>query len=196
MLQKLLIATRNKKKKRELQAILGGWDINLITLDETEEIPEIEEDGTTFAENAIKKALYYSAWTDDALIADDSGLEVDALGGEPGVRSARYSPQGTDAANNALLLENLRDEAIRTARFVCVIALARRGELIAVFHGEVEGRILDAPRGVAGFGYDPLFFYEPFGLTFGEASEESKLAVSHRGRAFERLLAYLQSNPS
>jgi XTP/dITP diphosphohydrolase len=193
---RLRCATTNRGKLAEFNLAAASAGIEILPLDNLKSLPECVEDGRTFEENAIKKALYYSAWTDDALIADDSGLEVDALGGEPGVRSARYSPQGTDAANNALLLENLRDEAIRTARFVCVIALARRGELIAVFHGEVEGRILDAPRGVAGFGYDPLFFYEPFGLTFGEASEESKLAVSHRGRAFERLLAYLQSNPS
>lgn len=193
---RLRCATTNRGKLAEFNLAAASAGIEILPLDNLKSLPECVEDGRTFEENAIKKALYYSAWTDDALIADDSGLEVDALGGEPGVRSARYSPQGTDAANNALLLENLRGEAIRTARFVCVIALARRGELIAVFHGEVDGRILDAPRGVAGFGYDPLFFYEPFGLTFGEASEESKLAVSHRGRAFERLLAYLQSNPS
>ncbi len=193
---RLRCATTNRGKLAEFNLAAASAGIGILPLDNLKSLPECVEDGRTFEENAIKKALYYSAWTDDALIADDSGLEVDALGGEPGVRSARYSPQGTDAANNALLLENLRGEAIRTARFVCVIALARRGELIAVFHGEVDGRILDAPRGVAGFGYDPLFFYEPFGLTFGEASEESKLAVSHRGRAFERLLAYLQSNPS
>jgi len=193
---RLRCATTNRGKLAEFNLAAASAGIEILPLDNLKSLPECVEDGRTFEENAIKKALYYSAWTDDALIADDSGLEVDALGGEPGVRSARYSPQGTDAANNALLLENLRGEAIRTARFVCVIALARRGELTAVFHGEVEGRILDAPRGVAGFGYDPLFFYEPFGLTFGEASEESKLAVSHRGRAFERLLAYLQSNPS
>jgi len=193
---RLRCATTNRGKLAEFNLAAASAGIEILPLDNLKSLPECVEDGRTFEENAIKKALYYSAWTDDALIADDSGLEVDALGGEPGVRSARYSPQGTDAANNALLLENLRGEAVRTARFVCVIALARRSELIAVFHGEVEGRILDAPRGVAGFGYDPLFFYEPFGLTFGEASEESKLAVSHRGRAFERLLAYLQSNPS
>jgi XTP/dITP diphosphohydrolase len=193
---RLRCATSNRGKLAEFNLAAATAGIEILPPDGFKALPECVEDGATFEENAIKKALHYSRWSDDPLFADDSGLAVDALGGAPGVRSARYSDEGTDAANNALLLENLQGCQQRAARFVCVIALARRGELIGTFDGEVEGRILEAPRGTAGFGYDPLFLYDPFGLTFGEASEERKLAVSHRGRAFERLLAYLQSNPS
>jgi XTP/dITP diphosphohydrolase len=128
------------------------------------------------------------------LFADDSGLEVDALAGAPGVYSARFAgPHATDAANNQLLLSRMQGITNRTARFVCAIALATGGRLVQTFRGEVEGRLLDAPRGDTGFGYDPLFFYPPFGCTFGEAPLDRKMEVSHRAEALRRMKAYLLS---
>lgn len=147
-----------------------------------------EENGSTFEENARLKAAFYSGFTNELVFADDSGIEVDALGGAPGVYSARYTGRdATDADNNRLLLRNLEGLMDRTARFVCVIALARTGQVIETFHGSVEGEILHAPRGEGGFGYDPLFFYRPCGCTFAELSPEAKFAVSHRGNALRAL---------
>jgi len=126
------------------------------------------------------------------LFADDSGLEVDALDGAPGVISARYAgPGATDAMNNALLLGNMRGRENRRARFVCVIALVNRGELLRTFRGTVEGEILEAPRGTGGFGYDPVFYYPPYARSLGEVSLEEKMAVSHRGQALKALFRYL-----
>jgi len=152
-----------------------------------------EETGPTFEENAAQKALYYSKFCDGYLFVDDSGLEVDALNGAPGVYSARYAgPNATDAANNRLLLERMRGVANRAARFVCVVALAQSGHLVRTFRGEVQGELLDAPRGADGFGYDPLFFYEPFGCTFGEAPLDRKMEVSHRSEALRQMREYLR----
>ena len=152
------------------------------------EIPSCDETGATFEENAIQKALYYGAYTDGWLFAEDSGLEVEALDNSPGVYSARFAGEGaTDAANNSLLLESLGDSDLRTARYVCVIALVRGGELQGTFRGTVEGEILRAARGNNGFGYDPLFYYPPFGCSFGEVSPERKQTVSHRGAALRLL---------
>jgi XTP/dITP diphosphohydrolase len=151
-----------------------------------------EESGTTFEENASAKAAYYSKFTPELILADDSGLEVDALSGAPGVQSARYAgPDATDAANNALLLNNLKDSVNRRARFVCVLAMAHRGEILVTRRGEVEGEILSAPRGHSGFGYDPLFFYPPLGQSFGELTAEQKFSVSHRGQALRELFEWL-----
>ncbi len=156
--------------------------------------PPPEEHGETFEETAVAKAKYYSSLADGFVFADDSGLEVDALGGAPGVYSARYAgPNATDGDNNALLLRNLAGVKDRTARFVCSIALVRNRELIKIFRGAVEGRIIDEPRGPRGFGYDPLFFYEPFGCTFGEATDERKMSVSHRGQALRALFVFLST---
>lgn len=152
-------------------------------------IPPAVEDGANFGENAVIKARHYSARAGLPLFADDSGLVVDALGGAPGVYSARYSGEGaTDESNNRLLLENLRGIKERTARFVCLIALVQRGRMLGLYAGSVEGEILEEPRGTGGFGYDPLFYYPPFGCTFGEASEERKSEVSHRGQAVRKML--------
>ena len=129
--------------------------------------------------------------------ADDSGLEVDALNGAPGVQSARYAGEhATDEANNALLLKNLSGKTDRTARFVCVIALVKDGRPVQTFRGSVEGRILDGPRGSGGFGYDPLFFHEPFGCTFGEAPIGDKMLVSHRAQALSAMFAFLRQQPA
>jgi len=192
-------ATTNPGKLREfrLAAERLGYKIAIAPLPEMASIPPVEETGETFKENAIQKAIYYSAHAPGPLFADDSGLEVDALKGEPGVRSARFAGEGaTDEANNRLVLEKMRGVAQRTARFVCVIALAEKGRLLATFHGVVEGEILEEPRGPNGFGYDPLFYYQPFGCSFGEVSGERKLLVSHRGQALGRLLKFLSDRPA
>jgi XTP/dITP diphosphohydrolase len=148
------------------------------------------EDGATFEENAIKKALHYGPHSAGLLFADDSGLEVEALGGAPGVYSARFSgPQATDESNNRLLLERLAGQINRKARFVCAIALVENGKVLDVYHGSVEGEILHQARGTGGFGYDPLFYCPAFGCTFGEATAEQKLSLSHRGQAMRAMLA-------
>jgi XTP/dITP diphosphohydrolase len=158
-------------------------------------LPQCEETGSTFEENAIQKALCFGAPSTGLVFAEDSGLEVDSLGGEPGVYSARYAgPGATDAANNALLLSRLGDSLNRSARFVCVIALARGGSLIQTFRGSVEGEILTSARGEHGFGYDPLFYYPPFGCSFGEIPREQKQTVSHRGAALKQLAAFVKQS--
>jgi XTP/dITP diphosphohydrolase len=183
-------ATSNRGKLREFQLAAPDFDIRVLP----DPPPPPEEHGHTFEANAIEKALAYGAHTDGYLFADDSGLEVDALGGAPGVHSARYAgPNATDQANNVLLLERLRGIENRTARFVCVIALVRGGALIKTFRGTVEGRIVDAPRGSGGFGYDPLFYCEAFSCTFGEAAIDQKMLVSHRAQALEAMFTYLRS---
>lgn len=194
----LRCATGNPGKLAEFRmaaAALGHEWAEIRPLDGIPSLPPCEEDGATFEENAVKKALHYSAYCEDYLFADDSGLEVDALGGAPGVRSARYSPEGTDEANNRLLLERLAQKDDRRARFVCVIALARQGALIATFRGSVEGVILDAPRGARGFGYDPLFFFPPLGQTFAELDAGTKMRISHRGEALRQLFDYCARLP-
>ncbi|MDP2997317.1 MAG: RdgB/HAM1 family non-canonical purine NTP pyrophosphatase [Bryobacterales bacterium] len=187
---KLYCATTNQGKLREFRLAAQGH-VEIQPLEGLERLPACVEDGATFEENAVKKALHYSVHAPGPLFADDSGLEVDALGGAPGVISARFSGSGaTDRSNNALLLDRLRGVANRAARFVCVIAVANEGRLIGAFRGEVEGRIVEQPRGARGFGYDPLFFYEPYACTFGEVEGERKFQVSHRGRALRAMLDY------
>lgn len=185
---KLYCATSNRGKLREFELAAGaGWELAPL-----EGILPCEETGETFEQNAIQKAVYYSRHAPGLLFAEDSGLEVDALGGAPGVRSARFAGErASDADNNRLLIEKLRGVGDRSARYVCVIALAEAGNLLRTFRGEVAGKIVDDPRGVNGFGYDPYFYYEPFELTFAEASPEQKLRVSHRGRAVGKMLKWL-----
>ncbi len=152
------------------------------------------EDGNSFEENARKKALHYSRHAPGLIFADDSGLSVDALGGAPGIFSARFAgPTADDARNNQKLLEELRGVPARdrSAHYVCVIALAEGGHLLTVVEGRANGFILDAPRGQGGFGYDPLFYFPPLHKTFAELITEEKFAVSHRGGAFRKLLEYL-----
>ncbi len=180
----LYCATTNPGKLREFEAdpIPG-----------LKQIPPVDETGHTFEGNAILKAEYYSRFVPGAFVfVDDSGISVDALDGAPGVYSARFAgPSASDEDNNRLLIEKLRGIGNRTARYVCVIALARNGKTIRTFRGEVEGRIVDEPRGTGGFGYDPHFFYPPFGCTFGEATPEQKQSVSHRGRALQAMREFL-----
>lgn len=183
-------ATSNPGKLREFKAAAPDFDVRPLPAS----LPPPEEHGATFEENAVLKALYYGRLTEGYLFADDSGLEVDALGGAPGVQSARYAgPDATDEANNALLLERLAGVQNRAARFVCVIALVKDGRLVRTFRGAVGGRILEQPRGTNGFGYDPLFYHEPFGCTFGEARLEDKMRVSHRAQALAAMFDYLRA---
>jgi len=189
---RLLCATGNPGKAREF-ALAAGGRIAIEPLPAYRSLAPCVEDGASFAENATLKARYYGAHAPGLLFADDSGLAVDALRGAPGVYSARFSgPGATDESNNQLLLEKLRGVEDRRARFVCAIALVDSGELVGVYHGSVEGVILDAPRGAGGFGYDPLFYYPPFGCTFGEVDGERKFAVSHRGQALRAMIQALQ----
>ena len=188
----LYACSTNPGKLREFALYSTESKYRIDPLPGLKEISPPEEDGATFEENASLKAVYYSNFTSELVFADDSGIEVDALAGEPGVYSARFAgPNATDQANNDLLLSRLAGATVRTARFVCVIALARDGRVIQSFHGSVEGSILTEAKGQNGFGYDPLFFYPPFGASFAEVANEKKFLVCHRGQAFRDLLASL-----
>jgi len=190
----LYCGTSNPGKLREFRlALEDRFEVQPIAGVNKGEEPE--ETGDTFEKNAVIKALWYSARAAGPAFTDDSGLEVDALGGAPGVYSARYAgPAATDAENNRLVLERMRGVDARTARFVCVIALAARGQLIHTFRGVVEGELAHEPRGANGFGYDPLFFYPPFECTFGEAPLAEKMKVSHRSRALAAMKQWLIEN--
>lgn len=184
---KIYCATTNAGKIREFRQALEP-DFDLEMLPGLDRLAAPEETGDTFEENAVQKAVYYARGVSGLVFAEDSGLSVDALGGAPGIRSARFSGlDATDERNNRLLIERMKGVAHRSARYICVVALARDGNVIETFRGEVEGEILHEPRGKNGFGYDPLFYYPPFGCTFGEASAAQKLSVSHRSRALARL---------
>jgi XTP/dITP diphosphohydrolase len=218
----MLIATRNRHKVGEIQAILGG-SFQFLTLNDFPDAPEVVEDADTFAGNAAKKAVELAKWissqhrtsnierpTPNFILADDSGLEVDALGGEPGVHSARFAAMDSaksgntpDADNNAKLLRLLKDvpPEKRTARFRCVIALAEIHPPSSIFHpqnfdGACEGRIIYEPRGKNGFGYDPLFVPVGFEQTFAELGEDVKNKLSHRARALEKLKKFLEGSAS
>lgn len=189
-MNRLLIATRNSHKTREFAEILGG-QFTVRDLAAEPDIPVVEETGATFAENAILKALAASKRFPGLVVADDSGLEVDALEGAPGVYSARYAgPGATDRENVARLLSELRSRGAGpspAARFRCVLALANEGEVIETFAGAVEGAIVDEPRGSGGFGYDPVF--QPVGAvqTFAELPADEKNRISHRANAIRLL---------
>lgn len=196
----LILASRNKKKIREVEAILATHfpNVRILSLDDVGYVGDIEENGTTYEENALTKARTAVEAGNHryAAIADDSGLSVDALDGAPGVYSARYAGgHGDDAANNALLLKNLAHlpEKERTARFVCTIALVYPDGREITVRGETEGLIIDEARGNGGFGYDPYFYYEPFGKTFAELSSEEKNAISHRGKAIAKVAEILKT---
>ncbi len=189
---KLFCATGNAGKLREFRMAADSTRVGMELLPGFRQLPAAVEDGATFEENAIRKALHYGPLAAGLLFADDSGLEVEALSGAPGVYSARFSgPHATDETNNRLLLEKLRGVVNRQARFVCKIALVEGARVVGVYHGAVEGVILDEPRGSGGFGYDPLFYCPAFGCTFGEATGEQKLSLSHRGQAVRAMLASL-----
>lgn len=192
---RLVLASKNRGKIREFQMLVEGTGWKIIPLTEISGLPEVKEDGKTFRANAIKKAVQIAVITGEWTIADDSGLEVDALNGAPGVLSARFAgPQRDDAANNRRLLDmlgNLPLEA-RTARYKSVIALSSPEGEVWTTEGVCEGKIGFESRGAYGFGYDPLFFLPEYGMTMAELLEEEKNKISHRGKAMRKLLAYLE----
>lgn len=194
-MKKLVLATGNRNKVSEIRVLLQGLPFAILTLDDYKGLVMPEEDQPTFAGNAAKKAEAIARQSGEAALADDSGLEVDALDGRPGVRSARYAgEEGNYAANNRLLLEELAGipPKRRGARFVCAIAVAIPGEPTYIIEESCPGRIAESPQGEGGFGYDPLFIYDPAGVTFAEMAAEEKNAVSHRGRALRRTRALLE----
>jgi XTP/dITP diphosphohydrolase len=208
MALRLFVATTSQGKLRDFRTAAAAHSISIEPLPNLEGIPAPDENGATFADNAMLKAVYYSRLAPGELVlADDSGLEVDALAGAPGVRSARFaadtglvdSPDAndnTDVWNNMLLLQKLASvpAAQRTARYRCVLVAARNGQPLHSAEGAVEGLILDSPSGTGGFGYDPLFFLPELDLTMAEIDLETKLSLSHRGRAFAALLPFLSDS--
>ncbi len=194
-MKRILLGSGNKAKLQELREILAGFPFEIVALPQLDpRPPEAPETGTTFAANAAEKALYYAAHTGMAVIADDSGLCVDALGGAPGVYSARYSGAGaTDASNNAKLLEALRavPKGQRGAAYHAAVVLAVPNRVLLLAEGRCDGEILMAPQGNAGFGYDPLFFLPNLGKTFAEIPSALKHGISHRGAALRQMLAGL-----
>ena len=194
MTKRLVVATRNAHKVEEIRAILTDYEV--CDLSVISDPPLVEETGTTFLANATLKALAISELTDVLVLSDDSGLEVDALGGDPGVFSSRYGGEdGNNDLNNAKLLRELGEEANRRARFRCVIVLAQGGETLADFSGAVEGLILKAAQeGEGGFGYDPLFVPDGHQESFARLGEEVKNTMSHRSRALDGVRGWLGEN--
>lgn len=183
----VILATWNAHKVDEIREILADAPFTVVCLADLPPIPESPETGDTFADNALQKARFVAERTDGVVVADDSGLEVDALGGAPGVHSKRFTPEATHESNNKHLLERLQGVSERSARFRCCIAVVH-GAAFRTAHGTCEGTILEAPRGDGGFGYDPLFApAELPGRSMAEASAAEKNAISHRGRAFQQL---------
>jgi XTP/dITP diphosphohydrolase len=200
---KLFLASSNPGKLGEFRALAPtaapSARVELELLPGFDSLPSFQENAPTFAENALGKALHYSQLREGFVFADDSGLVVPALGGAPGVHSARYAgPTATSAERITKLLDELRGEmgSQRAAHFVCAIALAKQGHAIAVVTDRADGQILDAPRGNAGFGYDPVFYFPPLRKTFAELTAEEKNQYSHRGKAFRKLLAPLDVSPA
>lgn len=192
---KILIATRNKGKVREIKKILDGLPIELLSLDDFKIDTEVAETGSTFEENAVLKATGYGKIAGILTMAEDSGLEVDALGGAPGVLSARYCP-GEDEGRNSLVLKNLRGVPFekRTARFRCAMAIYEpKSKTLKTCQGKMEGIITEAPRGKNGFGYDPVFYLPKFKKTNAEISTEEKNKISHRGKAFRKAKKLLKN---
>jgi XTP/dITP diphosphohydrolase len=195
-MRRLVIATTNRGKLREIETLLDGITFDLVTLGDWPEVAPPEETGRTFADNARLKALYYARHTGELTVAEDSGLEIDELGGAPGVESARFGGARSSYPEKfAVIYDALRAKKVAgsTARFVCALALARGGDVLFETRGTVEGTIAPDPKGSAGFGYDPIFFYPPFECTLAEATPEQKSTVSHRGEAFRKLRTYLMT---
>ncbi|HRS82359.1 MAG TPA: XTP/dITP diphosphatase [Smithellaceae bacterium] len=193
---KIVLATKNEGKVREIAQIMKGTGIELVSLNHFEALPEIVEDGATYLENALKKARTVSEYLGETVLADDSGLRVDALKGEPGVYSARYAGENaTDEENNAKLLGKLKEVPTekRTASFFCALVLYRPEGIYHSFEAEWRGRIIDEGRGTNGFGYDPIFLDPRLGKTAAELPPEIKNRVSHRGQAFAKFKAWLEA---
>jgi XTP/dITP diphosphohydrolase len=209
-MRRILIATSNPGKLRDFAGIARPHGVEIAGIPDFSSLPTVVEDGLTFEANARKKAEEYSRYTPgEIVVADDSGLEIDALNGAPGVHSARYAapdlrrqePHEADAntddeANNARVLREMKSvpAADRACRFVCVLAAARDGKTLATFRGTAEGSILDAPRGLNGFGYDPLFYFPEIEKAFAELSAEEKAKYSHRGAAFRQFLDWCEAD--
>jgi XTP/dITP diphosphohydrolase len=193
---RLLVATTNAGKLREIRSLLARVPVDLVTLRDLPPIEEPEETGLTFEDNARLKALYYSSHAGMTTVAEDSGLVVDGLNGEPGVRSARFlRPDASYPERFAEIFQRLASlpEQNRTARFVCALAVADAGTIVYETRGTVEGEIAHEPRGAGGFGYDPIFYYPPYHSTLAEVDDDCKLAVAHRGKAFRALAAWLST---
>jgi len=193
---RLLVATTNTGKLREIRSLLADVPMELVTLRDLPPLEEPEETGLTFEENARLKALYYFAHSGMTTVAEDSGLVIDGLDGEPGVRSARFlRPDASYPERFAEIFRRLAGppEKDRAARFVCTLAVADAGEIIYEARGTVEGEIAHEARGSAGFGYDPIFYYPPYGSTLADVTEDAKLAVAHRGQAFRKLASWLSA---
>ena len=198
---RLLVATTNPDKLREIRAILGHLPVEVLTLKDLAPVPELEEKESTFVENARLKARYYDRCLDridgerPLTVAEDSGLEIEALEGEPGVLSARFlRPDASYPERFAEIDRRLATvpAAKRRARFVCAVTVVKNGAIVFETTGTVEGEIADSPRGTRGFGYDPIFYYPPYGRTLGEVSDDEKRRVAHRGEAFRRLASWLE----
>lgn len=195
--RELVIATTNLKKKRELVSLLKGTGYSILTLADFDNLPAVKEDCPTFEGNAIKKALSVSRFVKRLTLAEDSGLEVEALGGLPGIRSARFAgPAKNDRANIVKLLKALDGvpPARRKARFICCAALADNGTLVKVARGSVSGLVSERPKGKGGFGYDPVFFYPPLKKNFAELPAPQKNKISHRHRALAKIKRILQAD--
>ncbi len=184
----IVLATRNQGKTREIRELLKGFPVEIKNLEDFGPIPEVEEDGETFDDNAYKKAAFAARVLGYPAIADDSGLEVEALGGKPGVRSARFAGENaTDKENSEMLLREMKGKSNRAAAFKCVVSIAIPTGPALTYEGECHGTIIEEPRGENGFGYDPLFFHGDFNKTFAEISMAEKSRVSHRGKAFQEV---------
>ena len=192
----LVIATRNKKKIEEIRRVIGDIPVSILTIDDFPGCPEVEEEGVTFQENAIKKAMAVSQYTGKPSLADDSGLEVYALNNAPGILSSRYSGEKADDRKNIeKLLHEMRSviDEERKARFVCCLALAFPDGRVEIFSGHVEGRIGRETKGSYGFGYDPIFYPKGHDMTFAEMTAEEKDSLSHRGEALREFQKFLKS---
>jgi XTP/dITP diphosphohydrolase len=192
---RLLVATSNENKLREIRQIMQGIPLELVSLASFPAIQTPQETGSTFADNAREKALYYAQACAMVAVAEDSGLEIDALGGDPGVHSARFGGVVGDYPRKfSIIYERLREAGAPNspARFVCALAVATGRRILFETRGTVEGNIAEGPRGRGGFGYDPIFFYPPAGKTLAELDAEEKSAVSHRGKAFRQLRQFLE----
>ena len=190
----IVAATANLHKVDEYRKLLEGQNVELKSLLDYPGFPGVEENGKSFIENAGIKALAACRYCDVPAFADDSGLEVEALDGRPGIYSARYAP--TDKERIARLLDEMKGQTNRRARFVCAIAIAINGEVIESFEGEIKGTIVEAPRGESGFGYDPVFQPEGYDRTFGEMAPELKNRISHRANAFKLALEFVEDEMS
>ncbi len=194
-MKKILLGSKNKGKIQEFQEAFQDSQIEILSLNDFPDCPDAPETGNSFEENASQKALFYQEFTGLPSLADDSGIEVDALGGAPGIYSARYAGEpANDSANNQKLLENLEGipSEKRTGRFVCVLALAKNGQIVQLSRGTAEGIVLEAPQGENGFGYDPLFFVPNLKKTMAELSITEKRQISHRGEALRKFVAWFK----